>query len=161
MTYFNHALIKNKSTTSLLSSEVNFTIDWSFKMSYCMSFYLNWHRNQARSKLNMHLFLRKVESSIFNLALFLCQFRQKFIQCLILKLQSMVKLAFKDQSEVVLLYWITPWSIQAIYYINCVLSRLFFQALYYQSVPCQLVTLVYCSLRNLYFQCGVPYFFGK
>ena len=48
----------------------------------------------------------------------------------------MVKLTSEGQSVVVLLYWITAWSRQAIYYINHALSRLFFQALYLRGVQC-------------------------
>ena len=68
LAYLNEAVIKNKSTTTLWSSEVNFTIDWSFKMRYCMSFYLNWHRTYGSSKIGLSNSLNKRHMFNFNLA---------------------------------------------------------------------------------------------
>ena len=66
-------------------------------MRYCMHFYLKWHRNYAWSKLELRYLLNKKQTSNFDHAQFLHQLRQKFIQYLILKLQSIVKKGGKGQ----------------------------------------------------------------
>ena len=66
-------------------------------MRYCMNFYLNWRRNYAWSKLEVCFLLSKYRSSSFDHAQFLCHLRQKCIQYLILKLQSIVKKGGKGQ----------------------------------------------------------------
>ena len=66
-------------------------------MRYCMNFYLNWCRNYAWSKLEVCFLLSKYRSSSFDHAQFLCHLRQKCIQYLILKLQSIVKKGGKGQ----------------------------------------------------------------
>ena len=66
-------------------------------MRYCMHFYLKWHRNYAWSKLELRYLLNKKQTSNFDHAQFLRQLRQKFIQYLILKLQSIVKKGGKGQ----------------------------------------------------------------
>ena len=86
-----------KMQTSSSPFNLFFTIDWSFKMTYCMDFYLNWRRNYAWSKLEVYFLLSKYRSSSFDHAQFLCHLRQKCIQYLILKLQSIVKEDRKGQ----------------------------------------------------------------
>ena len=66
-------------------------------MRYCMHFYLKWHRNYAWSKLELRYLLNKKQTSNFDHAQFLHQLRQKFIQYLISKLQSIVKKGGKGQ----------------------------------------------------------------
>ena len=101
--YLQRAGLNNKSATTFQSSEFHFGIDWSLKMRYCMKFYLNRHKNCEKVKLNMCFLLSKFESSNSDLSQFLCQLRQKFIQYLILKLQSMPKWNSEDQNVVALL----------------------------------------------------------
>ena len=86
-----YAILPPKSSSTLQPSELFFTIDWGFKMKYCMNFYLNWHRKYEGSKLEGSYLLHKKRRFNFDPSQFLCQLRQKFIQYLILKLQSMVK----------------------------------------------------------------------
>ena len=69
-------------------------------MRYCMNFYLNWHRNCERSEFELSNLLNKKHMFNFDLSQFLCQLRQKFIQYLILKLQSMPKWNSEDQNMV-------------------------------------------------------------
>ena len=66
-------------------------------MRYCMNFYLKWRRNYTWSKLELRYLLNKKQTSNFDHAQFLRQLRQKFIQYLILKLQSIVKKGGKGQ----------------------------------------------------------------
>ena len=91
------AVLLHKNANILQPLPPFFTIDWSFKMRYCMNFYLNWHRNYAWSKLGVCFLLSKYRSSSFDHAQFLCHLRQKCIQYLILKLQSIVKKGGKGQ----------------------------------------------------------------
>ena len=81
----------------LLPSLLYFQIEWSFEMRYCMNFYLKWQRNYTWSKLELRYLLNKKQTSNFDHAQFLRQLRQKFIQYLILKLQSIVKKGGKGQ----------------------------------------------------------------
>ena len=67
-------------------------------MRYCMSFYLNWHRNQEGSKSKATYLLNKKLTFNFNHSQFLCQLRQKLIQYLISKQQSMPKLSSEGYS---------------------------------------------------------------
>ena len=58
-----------------------------------MSLYLNLGGDYAWSKLELQNLLNKRQTLNFDHAQFPCQLRDKFIQYLILKLQSMVKLS--------------------------------------------------------------------
>ena len=95
--HFHNALLLRKYVSILLPLASFFTINRSFKMRYCMNFYLKWHRNYAWSKLELRYLLNKKQTSNFDHAQFLHQLRQKFIQYLILKLQSIVKKGGKGQ----------------------------------------------------------------
>ena len=68
-----------------------------------MIFYLNWHRNQQGSKSKATYLLNKKSTFYFNLCQFLCQLRYKFIQYLILRLQSMVQWARVVQNMLALI----------------------------------------------------------
>ena len=97
-------------------------------MRYCMSFYLNWHRNQEGSKLKATYLLNKKLTFNFNHSQFLCQLRQKFIQYLILKLQSMVKWSQEGQSMHAFQYCKILGHKWVIYFINRVIVILIFES---------------------------------
>ena len=131
--YFQPSLVRNRNALTLQLLEPFFTIDWSFKMRYCMNFYLNWHRSQEGSKLNLRFFLGKSQSSGFDHAQFLHQLRQKFIQYLILKLQSIVKNGGKGQRMFSFLcskIALSSWDFQ---YIKWALLKQQLSALYFQQ----------------------------
>ena len=99
-------------------------------MRYCMNFYLNWCRNYAWSKLEVCFLLSKYRSSSFDHAQFLCHLRQKCIQYLILKLQSIVKKGGKGQRMFAFLcskIALCSWDFQ---YIKWALLQQNLQALY-------------------------------
>ena len=99
-------------------------------MRYCMNFYLNWRRNYAWSKLEVCFLLSKYRSSTFDHAQFLCHLRQKCIQYLILKLQSIVKKGGKGQRMFAFLcskIALCSWDFQ---YIKWALLQQNLQALY-------------------------------
>ena len=98
-----NAVLLYKSASMLQPSLFYFTIDCSFGMRYCMILYLIWYRNYAWSNLELLNLLHKKQTPNFDHAQFLCQLRQKLLQYLILKLQSMVKQYNKDQSMLALL----------------------------------------------------------
>ena len=100
-------------------------------MRYCMNFYLNWRRNYAWSKLEVCFLLSKYRSSSFDHAQFLCHLRQKCIQYLILKLQSIVKKGGKGQRMFAFLcskIALCSWDFQ---YIKWALLQQNLQALYF------------------------------
>ena len=99
-------------------------------MRYCMNFYLNWCRNYAWSKLEVCFLLSKYRSSSFDHAQFLCHLRQKCIQYLISKLQSIVKKGGKGQRMFAFLcskIALCSWDFQ---YIKWALLQQNLQALY-------------------------------
>ena len=96
-----------------------------------MNFYLNWRRNYAWSKLEVCFLLSKYRSSSFDHAQFLCHLRQKCIQYLILKLQSIVKKGGKGQRMFAFLcskIALCSWDFQ---YIKWALLQQNLQALYF------------------------------
>ena len=111
---------------------VPLAIHWFIKMMYYMNLYLNWHRNQQGLKQNICFLLSKYLAFDFDPCQFLYQLRQKIIQYLILKLQSMVQWARVGQNMLALLgSEIALWK-RAIQYIRWALFNFNLTGLYYQ-----------------------------
>ena len=119
-------------------------------MRYCMNFYLNWRRNYAWSKLEVCFLLSKSRSSSFDHAQFLHQLRQKFIQYLILKLQSIVKKGGKGQRMFAFLCSKIALCIWDFQYIKWGLSILICTPLY-MYVLLEFFRSSFAALRNGYF----------